>query len=153
MKVRVRGVSAGRLTSPMRWHAPSLLSPAALGGILLPWVRTVAHKNGSAPPPLPRSERSVPKSNAKAVAEAQKIVAVWNARQAGGRELWFYPTIGAAIRAGLPWLSFLCPACGQVGSVDLRTLDRHPRASISSLIPSVSADCVRPMRRSLGSKC
>jgi tetratricopeptide (TPR) repeat protein len=29
----------------------------------------------------------------KAVAEAQKIVAIWNARQAGGRALWFYPTI------------------------------------------------------------
>jgi hypothetical protein len=26
----------------------------------------------------------------------------------------------------------------QVGSVDLRTLDRHPGASISSLIPSAS---------------
>jgi hypothetical protein len=74
----------------------------------------------------------------KAVAAAQKIVAIWNARQAGGCELWFYPTIGAAIRARLPWLSYSCPACGQVGSVDLRTLDRHPRASISSLIPSVS---------------
>jgi hypothetical protein len=74
----------------------------------------------------------------RAVSEAQKIVAIWNARQAGGRELWFYPTIGAAIKAGLPWLSFSCPACGQVGSVDLRTLDQHPRASISSLIPSVS---------------
>jgi hypothetical protein len=74
----------------------------------------------------------------KAVADAQKIVAIWNARQAGGRELWFYPTIGAAIKAGLPWLSFSCAACGQVGSVDLRTLDRHPGASISSLIPSVS---------------
>jgi hypothetical protein len=48
----------------------------------------------------------------KAVAEAQKIVAIWNARQAGGRELWFYPTIGAAISAGLPWLSYSCPACG-----------------------------------------
>ena len=46
----------------------------------------------------------------KAVAEAQKIVAIWNARQAGGRALWFYPTIGAAIAAGLPWLSFSCPA-------------------------------------------
>ena len=40
--------------------------------------------------------------------------------------------------AGLPWLSFSCPACGQFGSVDLRTLDRHPGASISSLILSVS---------------
>ena len=26
-------------------------------------------------------------------------------RQAGGRTLWFYPTIGAAIAAGLPWLT------------------------------------------------
>ena len=40
----------------------------------------------------------------KAVADAQKIVAIWNARQAGGRALWFYPTIGAAIAAGVPWL-------------------------------------------------
>src|SRR5262245_28960268 len=71
-------------------------------------------------------------------AAAEAAAKAWNARQAGGRELWFYPTIGAAIKAGLPWLSFSCPACGQVGSVDLRTLDRHPRASISSLIPSVS---------------
>jgi hypothetical protein len=58
--------------------------------------------------------------------------------EAGGRALWFYPTIGAAIAAGFPWLTFSCPACGQCGSLDLRTLDRHPRASISSLIPSVS---------------
>jgi hypothetical protein len=66
------------------------------------------------------------------------ISAIWNARQAGRRALWFYPTIGAAIAAGLPWLSFSCPACGQFASVDLRTLDRHPAAAISSLIPSVS---------------
>jgi hypothetical protein len=74
----------------------------------------------------------------KAVADAQKIVAIWNARLAGGRELWFYPTIGAAISAGIPWLSFSCPACGQAGSLDLRTLDRHQGASISSLIPLLS---------------
>ena len=47
----------------------------------------------------------------KAAAEAQNIVEIWNARQAGGRALWFYPTIGAAIAAGLPWLAFYCPAC------------------------------------------
>jgi hypothetical protein len=74
----------------------------------------------------------------KPVAKAQKIVAIWNARQAGGRALWFYPTIGAAITAKLPWLSFSCPACGQFGSVDLRTLDRHPGGAISSLVPSLS---------------
>jgi hypothetical protein len=74
----------------------------------------------------------------KAIAEAQKIVAIWNARQAGGRALWFYPTIGAAIAAGLPWLTFSCPACGQFGSVDLRALDRHHGGAISGLIPSLS---------------
>jgi hypothetical protein len=74
----------------------------------------------------------------KALVDAQKIVAIWNACQAGGRALWFYPTIGAAIAAGVAWLSFSCPACQQVGVVDLRTLDRHPGASISSLIPSLS---------------
>ena len=49
-----------------------------------------------------------------------------------------YWMTGASLTAGLPWLSFSCPACQQVGSVDLRTLDRHPGASISSLIPSLS---------------
>jgi hypothetical protein len=82
----------------------------------------------------------------KAVADAQKIVAIWNARQAGGRALWFYPTIGAAIAARVPWLSFSCPACGQFGSVDMRTLDRHPGAAISSLIPSVSCRRCSPKR-------
>ena len=74
----------------------------------------------------------------KAQTDAQKIVAIWNARQAGGQALWFFPTIAAAIAAGLPWLSFSSPACGQWGAVDLRALDRHPGAAISSLIPSVS---------------
>jgi hypothetical protein len=92
----------------------------------------------------------------KAIAEAERIVAIWNARQAGGRALWFYPTIGAAIAAGVPWLTYSCPACGQCSSLDLRTLDRHPRASISSLIPSVScrrcspnAPFAKPHRRSI----
>jgi hypothetical protein len=47
-------------------------------------------------------------------------------------------TIGAAIAAGLPWLTFYCPTCRVAGSVDLHTLDRHPAAAISSLIPSLS---------------
>src|SRR5262245_18282863 len=72
------------------------------------------------------------------IVEAEKIVEIWNARQAGGRALWFYPTIGAAIAAGFPWLTFSCSGCRVLGSVNLRTLDRHPGASISSLIPSLS---------------
>jgi hypothetical protein len=65
-------------------------------------------------------------------------VAIWNARQTGGRALWFYPT-------RLPWLSFSCPARGQLGSVDLRTLDRHPDASISDLIRSMPCMSCRPL--------
>jgi hypothetical protein len=38
----------------------------------------------------------------KVITDAQKIVSIWNARRAGGRALWFYPTIGAAIAAGFP---------------------------------------------------
>jgi hypothetical protein len=52
----------------------------------------------------------------KAIAKAQKIVAIWNARQADGRALWFYPTIGAASAAGLPCLTVSCPARGQFGT-------------------------------------
>ena len=69
----------------------------------------------------------------KVIAEAERIFPIWNARQGGGRALWFYPTIGATIAAGLPWLSFSCSACRQLGSVDLRTLDRHRGARYTSL--------------------
>jgi ATP-dependent DNA ligase len=49
------------------------------------------------------------------------------------------PTIGPAIAARVPWLIYSCPACQHVGSVDLRTLDRHPAASISEHIDSDGA--------------
>jgi hypothetical protein len=78
-----------------------------------------------------RDVREKPCNGARVAAphEVQKIVAIWNARQAGGRALWFYPTIGAAIAADVPWLTYCCPECGQFGSIDPRTLDRHPGAS------------------------
>jgi hypothetical protein len=69
---------------------------------------------------------------------ADNLVEVWNSRLAAGRELFFSPTIRAAILARTPILAFVCPACQVTGSVDLRKLDRHPRASITSLIPSLS---------------
>ena len=68
---------------------------------------------------------------------AADVVAVWNARQAAGHALWFYPTIGAALAAKLPWLALECPACRTIGEIDLRKIDRHPQASISSLLPSL----------------
>jgi len=75
---------------------------------------------------------------------ATALVTIWNARRASGRELWFYPTIGAAIVAGRPWLSVMCPACQMIGEVDLRTLGRHPGASIDSLIPALSCRRCQP---------
>src|SRR5712671_2967628 len=71
------------------------------------------------------------------------LVEVWNSRLAAGRELFFSPTIRAAILAHTPILTFVCPACQVTGSIDLRKLDRHPRTSITSLIPSLSCQrCV-----------
>src|SRR5215469_2242181 len=90
---------------------------------------------------------------AKDEREAKQIVGIWNARRAKGRHLWFHLTIGAAIIAGRPWLTFVCPACRVIGEVDLRTLDRHPAATVESLIPSLSCRrCVpnAPFVRLLG---
>jgi hypothetical protein len=115
-----------------------------------PWARRAQERERAAARAAAEAKRA--EAEREAVAEAEKIVAIWNARQAGGRALWFYPTIGAAIAAGLPWLSFSCLACGQFGSVDLRTLDRHPGAAMIepdpvSVLPSVLAQCaVRPAR-------
>jgi hypothetical protein len=36
---------------------------------------------------------------AKASREAKRVVGIWNAKHAANRDLWFYPTIGAAIGA------------------------------------------------------
>jgi hypothetical protein len=70
---------------------------------------------------------------------AGRVVWVWNAKRAGDRALWFYPTIGAAIAAKRPWLAYECPSCRTVGMQNLRALDGryHPNASISSLIPAL----------------
>jgi hypothetical protein len=101
------------------------------------WDRTAERGERERAAARAAAEAKRAEAERKAIAEAERIVAIWNARQAGGRALWFYPTIGAAITAGVPWLSFSCPACGQCGSVDLRTLDRHPGGAISGLIPSL----------------
>jgi hypothetical protein len=72
------------------------------------------------------------------LAFAGQVVEIWNSRLAGGRELFFAPTIRAALLARRPYLNFYCPACGVTGRVDLRKIDRHRGASITSLIPALS---------------
>jgi phage FluMu protein Com len=44
------------------------------------------------------------------------------------------PTIRAALVAGTPWLEVYCPGCQTIRALDIRTIDRHPMASIGSLV-------------------
>jgi hypothetical protein len=66
--------------------------------------------------------------------EALQIVEKWNHALAAGRgELWS-PTIRAAVLAGMPWLDVYCPGCRTGRALDIRTLDRHPLASVGGLV-------------------
>jgi hypothetical protein len=56
----------------------------------------------------------------------------------------FSPTIGAALGARYWFLWVRCPACRTTTSIDLRTLDRHPDATVTSLIPALSCRACRP---------
>jgi hypothetical protein len=56
----------------------------------------------------------------------------------------FSPTIGAAITAGYWFLWVRCPACRITNAIDLRTLDRHRDAAVTSLIPALSYRSCRP---------
>ena len=47
--------------------------------------------------------------------------------------LWS-PTIRAALLAGAPWLDVFCPGCATTKVIDLRTIDRHPLASVGTLV-------------------
>jgi hypothetical protein len=44
------------------------------------------------------------------------------------------PTIRAALLAGTPWLDVHCPGCGTTRAINLRTIDRHPLASVGTLV-------------------
>ena len=76
--------------------------------------------------------------------DAERLIAAWNERQALRAPMIFSPTIGAAIEAGYWFLWVTCPACRTINAVDLRTLDRHPDAAVSSLIPALSCRSCRP---------
>jgi hypothetical protein len=75
---------------------------------------------------------------------AGQVVEIWNGRLAGGLELFFTPTIRAAIASRHPILSFYCPACEITGEIDLRKVDRHRSTPITSLVPSLSCQRCGP---------
>jgi hypothetical protein len=78
------------------------------------------------------------------VEDAERLIAVWNERQKQQMPMLFSPTIGAAIAAGYWFLWVRCPACRTINAIDLRTLDRHHDAAITSLIPALSCRACRP---------
>ena len=54
------------------------------------------------------------------VRHARRIVELWNTRAERGLKPSFYPTIETVLRAEMPILDVLCPACQTVGDVDIR---------------------------------
>jgi hypothetical protein len=83
-------------------------------------------------------------TNADVLADAEALIATWNGRQARRMPLLFAPTIGAALVARQHFLWVYCPACRTTRDIDLRTLDRHREAAITSLITLLSCRSCRP---------
>jgi hypothetical protein len=83
-------------------------------------------------------------ADAQVLADAESLIAAWNERQARRMPLLFAPTIGAALAARHHFLWVYCPACRTTRDIDLRALDRHRDAAVTSLIPSLSCRSCRP---------
>jgi hypothetical protein len=66
--------------------------------------------------------------------EAVAVVERWNAALTSGRGALWSPTIRCAVMAGTPWLDIHCPGCRTSRAIDIRTIDRHPLASVGSLV-------------------
>jgi hypothetical protein len=83
-------------------------------------------------------------TDAQVLEDAERLIDAWNERQTKRMPMLFSPTIGAAITAGywFPWVR--CPACRTINAIDLRTLDRHRDAAVTSLIPALSCRSCRP---------
>jgi|SRR5271169_5949841 len=77
-------------------------------------------------------------------ADAERLVTAWNERQARRMPMLFSPTIGAAVAARYWFLWLRCPGCRTTNAIDLRKLDRHRDAAVTSLIPWLSCRLCRP---------
>jgi hypothetical protein len=83
-------------------------------------------------------------TDAQVLEDAERLIAAWNERQAKRMPMRFSPTIGAAITVGYWFIWVRCPACRTINAIDLRTLDRHRDAALTSLIPALSCSGRRP---------
>src|SRR5215472_10056626 len=87
----------------------------------------------------PRSERLAARMRADAAEkaardEAVRVVEQWNAAIAAGHGAMWSPTLRCAIVAERPWLDVHCPGCSTGRAIDIRTVDRHPFATVNSLV-------------------
>jgi hypothetical protein len=83
-------------------------------------------------------------TDAQVLEDAERLINAWNDRQAKRMPMLFSPTIGTAVAAGYRFLWVRCPACQTINAIDLRALDRHPDAAVTSLIPVLSCRSCRP---------
>jgi hypothetical protein len=83
-------------------------------------------------------------TEAQVLEDAERLVAAWNERQAQRMPMLFSPTIGTAIASRHWFLWVHCPACHTTNAIDLRTIDRHRDAAVTSLIPALSCRSCRP---------
>jgi hypothetical protein len=83
-------------------------------------------------------------TDAQVLQDAERLIAAWNERQTKRMQMLFSPTIGAAIAARHWFLWVRCPACRTTNAIDLRLLDRHPDAAVTSLLPPLSCRSCRP---------
>jgi hypothetical protein len=74
------------------------------------------------------AEDAVREADHAAREAALGVVERWNAERS---PLWS-PTIRCALTAGTTWLDVYCPGCRTSRAIDIRTLDRHPLASVGS---------------------
>jgi len=82
--------------------------------------------------------------DAQILEDAERFVAAWNERQAKRMPMLFSPTIGAAIAARHWFLWVRCPACRTTTAINLREIDRHRDAAVTSLIAALSCRSCRP---------
>jgi hypothetical protein len=81
------------------------------------------------------------------------------ARHQGPREVSSSPPAGttscrhrprAALLADMPWLDVFCPGCGTSRALDLRAVDRHPLASVGTLVLDFAAETAHGERIPIG---
>jgi hypothetical protein len=65
---------------------------------------------------------------------AAREVALLIVERYAERSVLWSPTIRRVIAAGTPWLDVYCPGCRTSRALDIRALDRHPLASVGSVV-------------------